>query len=126
MMIISYFNSSRVGFFLPGFKIQAKELLAVREDVTYSVQERMEIRRDAEAILEVADVKEGSVVRIEAASMYNLISVLLKAEVPLTATCYDLADFYPLHVSRSEQNLSVSYTHLRAHETDSYLVCRLL
>lgn len=104
-MIISYFNSSRVGFFLPGFKIQAKELLAVREDVTYSVQERMEIRRDAEAILEVADVKEGSVVRIEAASMYNLISVLLKAEVPLTATCYDLADFYPLHVSRSEQNL---------------------
>ena len=23
-------------------------------------------------------------------------------------------------------NISVSYTHLRAHETDSYLVCRLL
>ena len=23
-------------------------------------------------------------------------------------------------------NVSVSYTHLRAHETDSYLVCRLL
>src|SRR5665647_3747684 len=26
----------------------------------------------------------------------------------------------------SARNASVSYTHLRAHETDSYLVCRLL
>ena len=25
-----------------------------------------------------------------------------------------------------DKNISVSYTHLRAHETDSYLVCRLL
>src|SRR5664279_6104197 len=28
--------------------------------------------------------------------------------------------------SRSASIISVSYTHLRAHETDSYLVCRLL
>lgn len=77
----------------------------MREDVTYSIEGRMEIRRDAEAILEVADVKEGSVTRVEASSMYHLISVLLKAGVPLTATGYDLADFNPLHVSRSEQNL---------------------
>src|SRR5680860_1491349 len=27
---------------------------------------------------------------------------------------------------REGNSLSVSYTHLRAHETDSYLVCRLL
>ena len=33
------------------------------------------------------------------------------------------------NIIRSEQtssDMSVSYTHLRAHETDSYLVCRLL
>ena len=28
--------------------------------------------------------------------------------------------------SRRGYNIAVSYTHLRAHETDSYLVCRLL
>src|SRR5665647_3257681 len=28
--------------------------------------------------------------------------------------------------SKAERKLAVSYTHLRAHETDSYLVCRLL
>ncbi len=77
----------------------------MREDVTYSIEERMEIRRDAEAILQVAGVQEGSVTRIEAISIYNLISVFLKAGVPLTATGYDLEDFSPLHVSRSEQNL---------------------
>src|SRR5665647_2134207 len=31
-----------------------------------------------------------------------------------------------LGVARSAGGLAVSYTHLRAHETDSYLVCRLL
>src|SRR5680860_1544911 len=30
------------------------------------------------------------------------------------------------HPGRGDRLLPVSYTHLRAHETDSYLVCRLL
>src|SRR5680860_235986 len=30
------------------------------------------------------------------------------------------------HISSTNNKGSVSYTHLRAHETDSYLVCRLL
>src|SRR5665647_1812751 len=33
---------------------------------------------------------------------------------------YDISDYYGVDPR------SVSYTHLRAHETDSYLVCRLL
>src|SRR5665647_3700429 len=32
----------------------------------------------------------------------------------------------PEHVAGRADRLPVSYTHLRAHETDSYLVCRLL
>ena len=31
-----------------------------------------------------------------------------------------------VEVMPNEDFISVSYTHLRAHETDSYLVCRLL
>src|SRR5665647_3661829 len=35
--------------------------------------------------------------------------------------------FSTMHSSTRKQSLKpVSYTHLRAHETDSYLVCRLL
>src|SRR5665647_2977603 len=37
------------------------------------------------------------------------------------------AEFTEDHVLRDERHMDpVSYTHLRAHETDSYLVCRLL
>ena len=32
----------------------------------------------------------------------------------------------PKEEQKSESSTAVSYTHLRAHETDSYLVCRLL
>ena len=32
----------------------------------------------------------------------------------------------PENLNRIYQTVTVSYTHLRAHETDSYLVCRLL
>ena len=36
-------------------------------------------------------------------------------------------DFYTVkHLQKVLRYESVSYTHLRAHETDSYLVCRLL
>ena len=41
---------------------------------------------------------------------------------PVIIHCVRMA-IYIENVSRTE---SVSYTHLRAHETDSYLVCRLL
>ena len=37
-----------------------------------------------------------------------------------------LLDVLAGEVSRVEGSRAVSYTHLRAHETDSYLVCRLL
>src|SRR5680860_1189989 len=33
---------------------------------------------------------------------------------------------HPLHGGTMLNPVAVSYTHLRAHETDSYLVCRLL
>src|SRR5665647_3650076 len=36
------------------------------------------------------------------------------------------ADVWPLTSGQALENVAVSYTHLRAHETDSYLVCRLL
>src|SRR5664279_6481828 len=40
---------------------------------------------------------------------------------------FTLAKFGSLHVLVNNAGVSsVSYTHLRAHETDSYLVCRLL
>src|SRR5665647_475608 len=42
-------------------------------------------------------------------------------------TIRGLSDGCPSHRSSSVPSAdSVSYTHLRAHETDSYLVCRLL
>ncbi|MPM35700.1 hypothetical protein SDC9_82293 [bioreactor metagenome] len=77
----------------------------VREDVVYSIEERLQIRRDAETILETAGVGSGSVTLVQGASMYHLISVLLKAGVPLWATTYDLADFQLAHISKSQQNL---------------------
>src|SRR5665647_1749306 len=40
-----------------------------------------------------------------------------QAEIALGRHFHEILTFYPK---------SVSYTHLRAHETDSYLVCRLL
>src|SRR5680860_664884 len=43
--------------------------------------------------------------------------------VSSVATCF-LASWTFIHICAAR--VSVSYTHLRAHETDSYLVCRLL
>src|SRR5665647_3755304 len=42
--------------------------------------------------------------------------------------CEIRSDLFTKHASdaRSDAVVTVSYTHLRAHETDSYLVCRLL
>jgi len=73
--------------------------------VVYSIEERMEIRRDAEAILETAGISAGTVTLVQGASMYHLISVLLKTGVPLLATAYDLEDFQLAHISRSQQQL---------------------
>ena len=36
------------------------------------------------------------------------------------------SDYYYEEEEAPEEQYAVSYTHLRAHETDSYLVCRLL
>lgn len=77
----------------------------MKEDVVYSIEERVEIRRDAEAILETAGISAGTVTLVQGASMYHLISVLLKAGVPLLATAYDLEDFQVAHISRSQQQL---------------------
>ena len=38
------------------------------------------------------------------------------------SSCITIMKMY----GKTECGISVSYTHLRAHETDSYLVCRLL
>src|SRR5665647_3126768 len=44
----------------------------------------------------------------------------------LDAFSDDFLDLFVCRMSDPEDLVPVSYTHLRAHETDSYLVCRLL
>src|SRR5680860_1685511 len=47
----------------------------------------------------------------------------------LRSLCYPHCEYSPHDASipwRRHEIIPVSYTHLRAHETDSYLVCRLL
>ena len=61
---------------------------------------------------------------------YIVAGFLASPHVPLTPSVIDVANIH----TWSEIGVifllfalgSVSYTHLRAHETDSYLVCRLL
>ena len=77
----------------------------MKEDVEYSIEDRAAIRSDAEAILEAIGLPSASVALAEGKALYNLISVYLKAEIPLHATTYDLEDFSLAHVSMSEQNL---------------------
>src|SRR5664279_1033969 len=50
----------------------------------------------------------------------ELAKSVLRTAVEEGVNFIDTADAYGPHTS------AVSYTHLRAHETDSYLVCRLL
>ena len=52
-----------------------------------------------------------------------LSSSLQRVQILISRTTAD-ARLYTLHLQVGI--LTVSYTHLRAHETDSYLVCRLL
>src|SRR5665647_811423 len=59
--------------------------------------------------------------------MNNLINSVDKArllEVTIIMPDEKLAD--ELQTTRNKHVITVSYTHLRAHETDSYIVCRLL
>src|SRR5680860_1702805 len=58
-------------------------------------------------------LKEGDVVTLDVALFYDGFHV-------------DAAWTYAIGSVDKETLASVSYTHLRAHETDSYLVCRLL
>src|SRR5665647_1047377 len=53
---------------------------------------------------------------------FPLPSTLL---MPISAVLITMASpsFFAIPCARSEGIISVSYTHLRAHETDSYLVC---
>src|SRR5665647_315844 len=48
------------------------------------------------------------------------------ASVSATRGCYRCGTRRPVGAHRRPPPPPVSYTHLRAHETDSYLVCRLL
>ena len=48
------------------------------------------------------------------------------AEFGLPGTSHIVNGHVPVQEKNGESPITVSYTHLRAHETDSYLVCRLL
>src|SRR5665647_295067 len=54
-------------------------------------------------------------------------ALLAQQELILSENAKDMADAEKKGVAPAMlSRLPVSYTHLRAHETDSYLVCRLL
>ena len=63
--------------------------------------------------------------------MFKLISKTIAAVAIVSVALFGSANAKTLkietHFTASSPNgEAVSYTHLRAHETDSYLVCRLL
>src|SRR5664279_5969097 len=60
------------------------------------------------------------------AVFFPLVS-LAKATSIITLIVFTLVNVALVRLTRTHRALApVSYTHLRAHETDSYLVCRLL
>src|SRR5665647_473082 len=57
----------------------------------------------------------------------DLYAAIAENTIPVTEKCVEIADSCNLCGKCDYQcYYAVSYTHLRAHETDSYLVCRLL
>src|SRR5665647_3692977 len=86
---------------------------------------------DVYRITSVHDLKEDILyVLNEAAGKANV--VLITGGLGPTSddiTKQTLCEFFNTHLVLNQEVLgmiAVSYTHLRAHETDSYLVCRLL
>src|SRR5680860_1810965 len=61
---------------------------------------------------------------VVAAAMLALVRPMAKRYFAVPEGAGDIGAV--AHVGRTATVLPVSYTHLRAHETDSYLVCRLL
>src|SRR5665647_3271707 len=58
---------------------------------------------------------------------YNLMALFAKNEGRVLTHQFILREIWGFNYQTETQYLrAVSYTHLRAHETDSYLVCRLL
>src|SRR5680860_1827802 len=95
---------------------------------------------DQQEIINNALVKSGTVITLQDASLNYLFAANLPADWQIANDlCKDDDLFGPELASKilplktkaiASNNIqtieTVSYTHLRAHETDSYLVCRLL
>ena len=56
----------------------------------------------------------------------ELVSKLRSGEISSVELCNKYLDRIKKYEKDIQAWVPVSYTHLRAHETDSYLVCRLL
>src|SRR5680860_768104 len=69
------------------------------------------------SIAQECNLSIGQIIATNNLTNSELISIGQQIEIP---SIKDIKDTTP------ETNITVSYTHLRAHETDSYLVCRLL
>ena len=93
-----------------------------REDTLYFVELMADDDRSAEVLMEAAREKEVIVER--AVITVGAAQNLFLGEG--TRQDYGMIRFDAEPFDVEESYMPVSYTHLRAHETDSYLVCRLL
>src|SRR5665647_3606794 len=69
-----------------------------------------------------SDSMERTISFSAAGNTSTIRSMVLAAEL----VCKVPNTRWPVSAAVSASRMAVSYTHLRAHETDSYLVCRLL
>ena len=56
----------------------------------------------------------------------HLTALLCLIILSIVQCFVDMAEWIQFALAMAVNIVAVSYTHLRAHETDSYLVCRLL
>src|SRR5665647_137083 len=83
-----------------------------------------DLNKDLEVLLEAAELDEDQEKKLERefGREYHIIT----REDRLNAIAKDLVTHFTGRGYRGKAMMAVSYTHLRAHETDSYLVCGLL
>ena len=105
-----------------GKKLQGYDLI---EDQKYVLAQILEIAKEekVDAIVIAGDLYDRSVPAVDAIEVFNELMVEwnLHEKFPIFA----ISGNHDSNI-RLSAGTPVSYTHLRAHETDSYLVCRLL
>src|SRR5664279_1982222 len=92
-------------------------------DVTLIQKETMPVIKDPEGAINAAfsNPVNGKTLREEAKGCRNCCILICDITRPVPNSL-----ILPVLVKELLHAGTVSYTHLRAHETDSYLVCRLL